>query len=162
MNYDTAFERLEEVIRSMHKDVEKYAARDDASERAVNAKVALINKIIEFLNIADDEITELRWALLQEQTKFNRLHADTQKLVLWCELHQVSANMIFHYSKEELQKMKAEGVRIVPPVKNFDTLVYALNGETLSCKDIDEEIKLHGSPNSYSRKYDTLKLLLTH
>jgi hypothetical protein len=115
MNFEQAAQMFEGCIKWMQSDLKKYAERDDASQWIADLKIKNINTMIEFLNQAIEIKEELEYALLNEQVKYERLHHDTHRLALFCQLHQVNPNLVFKYSKEELQRLVAEGKIFVVP-----------------------------------------------
>ncbi|WP_374949593.1 hypothetical protein [Mucilaginibacter sp.] len=163
MNYETAYKRLEEVVSHLQKDLLKYAERDDSSERFINARNEAINKIIEFAEQSEIRISTLEEELLQWQYNYIKLHEDTSKLVMFCALHNINPNMVFHYQVEELKAMVAEGIKIKPPVMDLNKLMvvpHETDGYELKYANEEETFTEDAKIRALENKYLTLKQIV--
>lgn len=120
--------------------MQKYAALPNATQRILNIKADIINKLVDFYNEANTEIEHLRNENNDFIIRYMKLHTDTLKLVKFTELHGINPNMVFYYTEQELQTMINEGVKISPPAIDFENVKLSFENEGLQVTAVKSEI----------------------
>lgn len=107
LTFNQAKKRFTKTVKKMQADLQKYAESDKATQRVVDARLGIINQLIEFYDVFTEYVL-----LIEEQNhRLNKIRWDTQKLVYWCKIHRVNPNAVFLYSEAELKNMIARGRR---------------------------------------------------
>lgn len=127
MSYIQAKQTFEAVLQKMQDDLQAYTASKKANQRAVNIRMDMLNKLVDFYQAAEEQISDLEMELMGFQLAHSDLHQTTQKLVYWCKLHGVNVMQPLLYSNEELEQMIIRGrkFRIIPGEsleEKFDTV----------------------------------------
>jgi len=131
MSYATAKTNFEATVKAMTADYERYAASGKATQRALDIKLNIINKLVEFYEAAEALREEKERENIALSERYSLLHADTQKLVTFAELHRVDPKMISFYKHSELQLLYVQGVRFIPPRYSFSDIKFRLEGDEL-------------------------------
>lgn len=111
MSYATAKTNFEAVVKTMQADLQRYIDSGKANQRAVDVRLEIINKLVEFYEAAEVLCSELDIQNAGTHFLWSHLHTDTQKLVYWSQLHRGNPNQVFHYEVNELRLMVATGRR---------------------------------------------------
>jgi len=129
--------------------MQKYAALPNATQRILNIKADIINKLVDYYNETNAEIKRLEDENTGFIERYLSLHSDAQKLVTYTQLHGINPNLICYYSEQELLKMQRDGIKIRLPVKDFDNIRVTETG----FEEIEPETDIH---TEYSAKYSYL------
>jgi len=159
MSYEKAKEKFEAIVARMQLDLKDYANKPGASQRAIDAKLDDVNALVEFYTLANELISEEEMKNMELQLAYTRLHTDTSKLVVFCELHRVNPNLVFHYTLAELEQMHDNGVRIIPPKIDPDQIKWVHKNGGIELELQTESMEKDEKAAVYDRKYQMLNLL---
>jgi len=115
MSYAKAKASFESTVKGMQADLQRYADSGKATQRAVDVRTDIINKLVEYFEVADALISGFEQLNQQQAANDNKLKLDVQKLVYWSQLHRAHPNQIFKYDVDELRVMVKSGRRFGQP-----------------------------------------------
>lgn len=123
MTFDKARTDFEFYVTEMQEDVKLDFNKIHLSAKAKEYRLARVNALVDFYGLALEQISELQLQLDENLYRYNKLHEHAQRLVLFCQLHDINPNMIFHYSIDELKQIYDGGIRFTPAEKRFDRMI---------------------------------------
>lgn len=152
MDYEKSKKQFEQRVSHMQADLKQYAANPKANTAAVETRADNLNALVEYYTKAEERISELEMQLLREVNIYEKLAYDTERLVIFCKIHRINPNMVFHYTSNELNQMYNEGYRITPPVRDLMELITKFDGihSDVSVPPLEQKVERE-SP--YAQKY---------
>ena len=111
MSYAAAKASFEVIVTKMQSELQAYAHSGNATQRAVDVRLDIINKMVEYYTAVEQMVAESDENTTNTHMRTARLHQNTQRLVYWCELHRVNPNGCFYYPENDLRDMVMNGRR---------------------------------------------------
>ncbi|GAA4327546.1 hypothetical protein GCM10023149_31010 [Mucilaginibacter gynuensis] len=152
MSYANAKTSFEAAVKSLQAELQRYVDSGKASQRAVDVKTDIINKLVEFYQSAEEQIHQLQAEKDATVQQYNKLHTDAAKLVLFSSLCGINPNMALHYQRDELTAMYSQGLRIRLPVADLSKD----DAEPPSEKNITEMLMSDNLQYHHDKKYTYL------
>lgn len=161
MNYEQARTNFEFHVSKMQDDVKQDYQKLNLSEKAKEYRLGRVNALVDFYQLSLEQISELQLQVDEWEYRYKKLHHDAQRLVLFCQLHEINPNMIFHYSLEELKAVDADGVRFVAPEKSFDRMnILSFNDNTLEFNYKELSLEEQAIAERHHSRYLVIKQML--